>query len=219
MGEQAKVSDITVIERFRASYTIAAEAFGLALQDAESDVERTILWLDSEIGPYWQSQLRRAQEHVVVCKSALFRKQEIKATPEARPSVVTERKALERAKARLALCERKLDMIRRWRVELPRQAIVFKGALSPMGTLLDRDSPRVLAMLRRMTEHLEEYLRSTPEEGERLLQILGVVSIRRGGDEEPADGIAEADSAPEDAGRDSPPAEDEAPPAEDGATP
>ncbi len=183
MADQVKVSDVTTIERFRASYATAAEAFGLALQDAESDVERTILWLDSEISPYWQSQLRRAQDQVVMCKSALFRKQEIKATPEARPSVVSERKALDKAKARVAMCERKIEMVRRWKVELPRQAITFKGALSPMGTLLDRDSPRILAMLRRMTEHLEEYLRSSPDETERLMEILGVTSMKRGGED------------------------------------
>lgn len=193
MGEQVKVADIATIERFRSSYGMAVEAFSLALQDAESDVERTILWLESEIGPYWQSQLRKAQEQVVVCKSALFRKQEIKSTPEARPSVVDERKALERAKRRLDLCERKIEQVRRWRIELPRQAIVFKGALAPMATTLDRDVPRIQAMMRRMTEHLEEYLRGTPEETERLMDILGLGSVRRSGEEA---GATPPDSAP-----------------------
>lgn len=192
MGEQVKVADIATIERFRSSYGMAVEAFSLALQDAESDVERTILWLESEIGPYWQSQLRKAQEQVVVCKSALFRKQEIKSTPEARPSVVDERKALDRAKRRLDLCERKIEQVRRWRIELPRQAIVFKGALAPMATTLDRDVPRVQAMMRRMTEHLEEYLRGAPEESERLMEILGLGSVRRSGEEA---GAASPDSA------------------------
>jgi len=186
MGDQVKVSDVQTIERFRAVYATALEAFGLALQDAESDVERTCVWLDAEIAPYWQKELRRGQDQVVMCKSALFRKQEIKSTPDARPSVVSERKALEKAKRRVALCEEKLRFVHRGRSELPRQAIVFKAALSPMATLLDRDGPRILAMLHRMTEHLEEYLRSSPEETERLLDILGVTSVKRAGEAEEA---------------------------------
>lgn len=192
MGDQVKVSDVQTIEQFRAHYATAVEAFGLALQDAESDVERTLVWLEAEINPYWHKELRRAQDQVVICKSALFRKQEIKSTPDARPSVVSERKALDKAKRRVELCEEKIRYVHRWRSELPKQAIVFKGALSPMAAVLDRDGPAILAMLRRMTEHLEEYLRSSPEETEQLLHILGVASIRRSGEEAKEDANADA---------------------------
>lgn len=182
MSEQVKVADVRVIERFRAAYASAIEAFALALQDAQSDMQRTEVWLDVEMAGYWQKELRKAQDQVVMCKSALFRKQEIKATPEARPSVVTEKRALDKAKRRAALCEEKLRAVQRWKNELTRQAIIFRSALAPMATLLDRDAPRVLAMLRRMTEHLEEYLRASPGETEALLEILGVSSVARGGD-------------------------------------
>ena len=37
MSEQVKVADVEVIERFRAALLTAAEAFGLALQDAEAE--------------------------------------------------------------------------------------------------------------------------------------------------------------------------------------
>jgi hypothetical protein len=187
MGEQVKVADIETIERFRAAYASAVESFGLALQDAENDVQRTGLWLDNEMTSYWQRELRKGQDQVVICKSALFRKQEIKSTPEARPSVVSEKKALDKAKKRVALCEEKLQRVRFWKNELPRQEIVFKGALAPMATMLDRDAPRILAMLRHMTEHLEEYLRSSPDETERLLGILGEVSVKRSGEEAAAE--------------------------------
>jgi hypothetical protein len=119
-----------------------------------------------------------------MCKSALFRKQEIKATADARPSVVDEKKALDRAVKRLEYAETKLRNTKRWSTELPRQSVIFKGALSGMHTVLDRDVPRVNAMLKRMTEHLEAYLRGG-DESDRLLEILGTSSnMRRGGDME-----------------------------------
>ena len=201
MSEQVKVADVETIERFRAQLIQAAETFGLALEEAEGDIERTMAWLESDRPDTWRKQIRKAQDKVVECKSALFRKQEIKATPEARPSVVDERKALERAQRRLEFCEEKLRNTKRWSMELPRQAVVFKGALSGMHVMLDRDVPRINAMLKRMTEHLEEYLRGG-QESEQLMEILGTASsMRRAGDDEaPAESKANPAGSSDDAG-------------------
>jgi hypothetical protein len=138
--------------------------------------------VESEQPDFWRKRIRKVQDEVVMCKSALFRKQEIKATADARPSVVDEKKALDRAMKRLDYAETKLRNTKRWSTELPRQSVIFKGALSGMHTVLDRDVPRVNAMLKRMTEHLEAYLRGG-DESDRLLEILGTSSnMRRGGD-------------------------------------
>ena len=198
MGEQIKVADVETIERFRASLLVASETFGLALEEAEGEIERTLAWVESEQPDFWRKRIRKAQDEVVMCKSALFRKQEIKATADARPSVVDEKKALDRAMKRLEYAETKLRNTKRWTTELPRQSVIFKGALSGMHTVLDRDVPRVNAMLKRMTEHLEAYLRGG-DESDRLLEILGTASnMRRGGDMDEtgaADDSATADSA------------------------
>ena len=191
MGEQIKVADVQTIERFRASLLVASETFGLALEEAEGEIERTLAWVESEQPDFWRKRIRKVQDEVVMCKSALFRKQEIKATADARPSVVDEKKALDRAMKRLEYAETKLRNTKRWSTELPRQSVIFKGALSGMHTVLDRDVPRVNAMLKRMTEHLEAYLRGG-EESDRLLEILGTSSnMRRGGDMDETSAAAE----------------------------
>jgi hypothetical protein len=191
MGEQIKVADVETIERFRASLLVASETFGLALEEAEGEIERTLAWVESEQPDFWRKRIRKVQDEVVMCKSALFRKQEIKATADARPSVVDEKKALDRAMKRLEYAEHKLRNTKRWTTELPRQSVIFKGALSGMHTVLDRDVPRVNAMLKRMTEHLEAYLRGG-DESDRLLEILGTSSnMRRGGDMDETSAAAE----------------------------
>ena len=191
MGEQIKVADVETIERFRAALLVASETFGLALEEAEGEIERTLAWVESEQPDFWRKRMRKVQDEVVMCKSALFRKQEIKATADARPSVVDEKKALDRAMKRLEYAETKLRNTKRWSTELPRQSVIFKGALSGMHTVLDRDVPRVNAMLKRMTEHLEAYLRGG-DESDRLLEILGASSnMRRGGDMDETSAAAE----------------------------
>ena len=42
MSEQVKVADVETIERFRAQLIQAAETFGLAIEEAEGDIERTL---------------------------------------------------------------------------------------------------------------------------------------------------------------------------------
>ena len=89
------------------------------------------------------------------------------------------------------------------------QAIVFKGAISPMQAMLDRDVPQLAGALRRMSEHLAEYLRG-PEGTAEMLQLLGESpsgGMARGGtDEAPASadgtptGGAEAEASGNDAG-------------------
>lgn len=203
MGEQIKVADVQTIERFRASLLVASETFGLALEEAEGEIERTLAWVESEQPDFWRKRIRKAQDEVVMCKSALFRKQEIKATADARPSVVDEKKALDRAMKRLEYAEHKLRNTKRWTTELPRQSVIFKGALSGMHTVLDRDVPRVNTMLKRMTEHLEAYLRGG-DESDRLLEILGTSSnMRRGGDVEEIS-VAEDSTTDESTAVDSP---------------
>ena len=182
MSDQARVADVATIERFRAALVTAAEAMSLALEDAEGEVDRTADWLERDRMDTWKKRIRKGQDEVVACKSALFRKQEIKATADAKPSVVDERKALERAQRRLEFAEERLRASKKWAIELPRQAIVFKGALAPMQTALDRDIPQLAAMMRRMSEHLEDYLRGGPE-SERILAMLGDLgSVARDGE-------------------------------------
>jgi hypothetical protein len=202
MSEQIKVADVDTIERFRASLLVAAETFGLALEEAEGEIERTLAWVESDQPDFWRKRIRKAQDEVVMCKSALFRKQEIKATADARPSVVDEKKALDRALKRLEHAENKLRNTKRWSTELPRQSVIFKGALSGMHTVLDRDVPRVNAMLKRMTEHLEAYLRGG-DESDRLLEILGTSSnMRRGGEDTEPDIVEQDAGAADQATRD-----------------
>ena len=171
MGEQVRVADLQTIERLRADVVRAAEAFEMALSEAQSEIDWAALWLNDQRPDELRRQVRRTQDEIVACKTALFNKQEIKASPEARPSVVDERKALERAQCRLAVLEERLRLSKRWAVELPAQLAVYRAGTAPLRSALDRDIPRIVAMMRRMIDHLEEYGRGD-DERRRLLEML-----------------------------------------------
>ena len=171
MAEQVKVADLATLERVRVALIHAAEAFDLALQEVDSEVQRAQDWLAEDRPTELQRLVRKAQDDMVRCKLALLNKQTIKATAESRPSVVDERKALDRATARLERLEAKLRATQRWNRELPTQRAVYVSGTRPLRTVADRDVPRACETLRRMGDHLDEYLRGG-EEHRRVLQLL-----------------------------------------------
>ncbi len=78
----------------------------------------------------------------------------------------------------------RLEVTRRWLATLERDVSLFKGAMSPVSCLYDRDLPDAIQRLKNMTLALEAYL-ATPtvslaEQVERAK--AKVASMRRGGE-------------------------------------
>jgi hypothetical protein len=159
MSDAARVTNLDELTRFRAGVVKAHEELRLAMAEAESEVGRVRGWLEREQTLYWTTQLRKAQEHVTVCKSALYRKQMITSSKDQKPSIVDEKKALERAQARLAVCEQKRAATRRWTIQINREEILFRAGLAPLSAACERDLPHAILLLKKMIEHLEAYMR------------------------------------------------------------
>jgi hypothetical protein len=173
MGEQVKVADLETLDRLRAALVRAAEALDLSLQEAQVEIDRTSSWVEEHRPDELRSQVRKAQDQVVAARSALYNKEMIKATSDSRPSVVDERKALARAEARLADLEQRARRCRFWATELGSQRSVFRGGVSPLRTVLDRDIPRAVALLRHLAAHLEEYARGGDDRDRILAMLVG----------------------------------------------
>lgn len=186
MSEAARVTSVDDLARFRAALVKALDELRLAIGEAESEVGRMRGWIERDQQLYWQSQHRKAQEDVAVCKSALFRKQMVTSSKDQKPSVVDEKKALERAQRRLALCEERRAAVKKWAVQITREEILFKAGLAPLSAMVDRELPHALALLTRMLEHLDAY---TSLQAPDLSGIHGgkteelVADMRRRGDE------------------------------------
>lgn len=175
MSEAAKVLDLDELTRFRAAVIKALDELRLALGEAESEVGRVRGWIERDQVLYWNGQKRKAQENVTVCKSALYRKQMVTSSKDQKPSVVDEKKALERAIARLDLCEKKMAITKRWSTQIGREEILFKAGLAPLSTCVERDLPQAVALLAKMLQHLESYVRL---EAPDLVSLLGVEKAR-----------------------------------------
>ena len=203
----ANVKSIDAITRFKATIAAARDDLARALAEADSDIDRAQLWIEREAPAYRKRQLTLRAEEVTVCKSALYRKQVTVSAKDSKPSVVDEKKALQRAQARLAEAEAKAKACKRWATTFQREVILFKGTMSAMQTVVERDLPMAVALMNRMAEALARYAAPEPVELQSMLKALqdSAESTRRTGsgdqvgvsDEASMDG---ADGAAQDGG-------------------
>ena len=109
MSQFARVDSIDVIKHFRVAMWKFAEASNVALGDAESEITRTLNWLENEQLSFWESQIRsrwrcggqKAQE-------AVRHKKLFKTAINPNPSTHEEEKALRLAQKRFAEAQMKL---------------------------------------------------------------------------------------------------------------
>jgi hypothetical protein len=144
---------------------------------------------------HWRRMVPRLDEELTGAKGALYRKEMQTMGTGKRPSVIDEKKAVERAKRRAEDARDRLEKTRRWLATLDRDVSLFKGAMSPIATMIDRDLPDAILRLRNMALALEAYLATpTVTLGEQLERArTKVASMRRGGEMQSAEEEAQAD--------------------------
>ena len=157
MSNPAHVEPIEALKMFRRALIKFIEAAGVALGDAESEMQRRLNWLENEQDSYWQGQIRKRQEEVSKCRDAVRQKKLFKDFAGRTPSADQEEKALRIAMARLEEAERKLVSVRRFARKLPREIEVYKGTVQRFATTVQTDLPTAAGKLDAMIRKLEEY--------------------------------------------------------------
>ena len=155
----ARVLDITAIERFKAGLAEFGDTVKIGLYEADNEIERAMIWLERDRIPHWRRQMQVRNEEVATAKSALFRKQMQGNDKDGRPSVVDEKIALERAKRRLKNADERHRACRSWRNRLGQEFAIFKGHVQGLAAVVEREVPETIALMDRMLVNLEAYIR------------------------------------------------------------
>jgi hypothetical protein len=156
---KARVLDITAIERFKAGLAEFGDTVKIGLYEADSEIQRSMIWIERDRIPHWRRQIQLRNEEVATAKSALFRKQMQGNDKDGRPSIVDEKIALERAKSRLKNADERHRSCRRWRNRLSQEFAIFKGHIQGLAAVAEREVPETIALMDRMLVNLEAYLR------------------------------------------------------------
>src|ERR1700733_9686693 len=124
---EAKIENIEVLSTFKIALVKFQEHANSALGDAESDVNRTIQWLESEQQMYWQTQIRRRQEEMTRAEEALRQKKIFRDSSGAIPSAVEEQKMVTKCRQKLEEAQHKLAAVKMWSKRLNKELTLYKG--------------------------------------------------------------------------------------------
>ncbi len=175
---QARVLDLKSIEKFKGSMAEFGETVKVALVEADSEIERAIVWLERDRIQHWRRQIQKRQELVTRAKSALYRKQMQGSEKDGRPSVVDEKVELARSLRQLKSAEERLEHTKRWRNRLEREYAMYKGHIQPLSSMAERDVPMAVTLLGKILEHLEAYASGSSGSEVELARLLDQESKR-----------------------------------------
>jgi len=165
MPEGARVDSLETLTAFKAALWKFQEAAQMALGDAESDVNRMLMWVQNEQDSFWQGQIRKGQEAVGRAKEAVRMKKVFKDASGRQQSAVDEEKALQIAQKRLAAAEAKLVLVRRWSRQLQKEMEMYKGGVQRFATSIQSEIPNAAAHLEKLAAKLDAYLSVQPAAG------------------------------------------------------
>ena len=196
---QARVLDLKAIEKFKGSMVEFGDTVKIALIEADSEIERAIVWLERDRIQHWRRQIQKRQELVTRAKSALYRKQMQGNDKDGRPSVVDEKVELARSLKHLKSAEERLEHTKRWRNRLEREYALYKGQVQSLSGMAERDVPMAVALLGKILEHLEAYTSGksgSEAELSRLLEQQSEGSMSRGSGEDISNETDETEETP-----------------------
>tara|TARA_B100001059_G_scaffold234280_1_gene276404 strand:+ start:1881 stop:2477 length:597 start_codon:yes stop_codon:yes gene_type:complete len=190
-----RVLDLKTIEKFKGSMAEFGDTVKVALIEADSEIERAIVWLERDRIQHWRRQIQKRQELVTRAKSALYRKQMQGSEKDGRPSVVDEKVELARSIKHLKSAEERLQHTKQWRNRLEREYALYKGQIQSLSGMAERNVPMAVALLGKILEHLEAYTSGksgSEAELTRLLEQNGERSMSRGSGDDVEDTTEEA---------------------------
>ena len=154
----ARVESIDAIKLFRAALIKFAESGNVALTSADSDVDRTLSWLEREQTVYWANQLRKRHEFVLRCEDAVRQKRIFKGFDGREQSAVDEMKALSNARRMREDAEKKTIAVKKAIQVLQKESQLYRGRVQKLATTLQSDIPNAVRMLDAMVAQLEQYV-------------------------------------------------------------
>jgi hypothetical protein len=155
---QARVESIDSLKRLKVAIIKFAEEANVAVANADSEVNRTLIWLQNEQSQYWESQHRKRAELVGRCREAVRMKKFFKDSTGRQQSAIDEEKALQIALRRLQEAEEKSIAIRKAVKKLEREIPLYKGSVQRFATNVQVDLPASAALLDGLLDTLEQYM-------------------------------------------------------------
>ncbi len=159
---QANVKATDAIESVKGALAFFGKQAADGLSEVDSEVRRTIEWIEHDRPGYWKERVRRAYDGVNAAKDELRRCMTFKSSDSHRPSCTEQQAALRKAEAHLAYCQEKQERVRHWMREVVHEMHEFQGRITSLSLVVDSDIPAAITMLNNVLRAIEEYTTGGP---------------------------------------------------------
>ncbi len=165
MGQEARVSSISVLKQLRASLGTFAKIASIAMEEASAGIQHTRQWVREDQNRFWKAQVQARTEQFTRAKRALKQRQVFDRTLAGTPSsCVDEKKALQVAEARLREAEYKLSRVKAWSQQIEKEWSDYRAATQRLVNGVEVEIPNARARLDKMIDSLEAYFALPPLE-------------------------------------------------------
>ena len=157
---KANVKSIESIRAFRADLQEYQESLRQSLDILLAELTRAVDYFESDRAAYWPAQVRRASDNLAAARINLERCQ-VTTRPEEGPSCYEEKKALQKAKARLQHANEKVKVAKKWVIAVRQEVDQFRSRLAQLNFTTDTELPRAMVLLDRLASRLDRYANRT----------------------------------------------------------
>jgi len=156
MGGAAQVSSIDAIRQFAAAVVTFQEEARLCLSVLDAQLRQILFWLERDRPMFWKREVENCMREIADARVRLHQCR-MRRLGDFRPSCIEEIKALEKAKKDIEFAQAQVPTVKRWHAEAAHEANEYHGRASQIVQSVERDIPRLLALLSFTIDRLEAY--------------------------------------------------------------
>jgi uncharacterized protein YqeY len=190
---------VDALKDLRAHFALFGEDVQSAMAGVDMEARRTVQWLQNDRRAYWQEQVKRRREAVSQAQADLFRRK-LSQTDESAKVYTEQKENLRRAEAALRDAETRLALIKKWEPKLQQAILEYRASTRRIVDFARGDVPRALALLSRMIDALEAYLRVAPPGGAGSVAPLDAIADAALAEDAASEPTSPAEERPADPG-------------------
>ena len=168
MSDSANVLSITAVRDFEAAIVRFHDSASRAVSAMDQQSQRVLQWLERDRPVFWKRQVEQGHQQLAECRTRLTQCM-MRRTGDFKPSCYDEKKALEKAKRDLEFARRQVEVVKQCALKARHEVDEFKSRNAQLTRLLEGDVPRMVALIRRIVNKLEQYTTMTSAEARTVL--------------------------------------------------
>ncbi len=156
MSGAANVQSIDAIRYFAAAVAAFQEEARLCLSQMDSQLRQILFWLERDRPQFWKREIENCMREMTDARVRLHQCR-MRRIGDFRPSCIEEVKDLEKAKSDMEFAQKQVPNVKRWLAEASHEGNEYHGRASQLIQTIERDLPRLLALLAFTVDRLETY--------------------------------------------------------------